>query len=162
MGKESQKGEKMTRITTEKIKKLRAKTKAGVMDCRQALEESGGDMKKAEEWLRKKGIESASKRADRETKHGFVGTYSHHDNTKGSLVSLACETDFVARTKEFQNLANEIAMQVTAMNPKNVKELLKQPWIRDESRTIEDLVKEMAAKTGENVVLKDFKRLELK
>ncbi len=151
----------MIKIKTEQIKKLRVKTKAGVMNCRRALEETKGDMKKAEEWLRKKGIESASKRAGRKTRHGLVGTYSHHDRTKSALASLACETDFVARTKEFRNLVNEIAMQVVAMNPKNKKELLKQPWIRDESKTIEDLVKEMTAKTGENIVLKDFKRLDL-
>lgn len=151
----------MTRVATDQIKKLRAKTKAGVMDCRRALEESGGDLKKAEGWLLKKGIESATKRADRETRHGLVGIYSHHDGTKASLASVACETDFVARTKEFKNLANEIAMQVTAMNPKNIKELLKQLWIRDEKKTISDLVKELSAKTGENIIIKDFKRLDL-
>lgn len=155
-------GEKMIKITTEQIKKLRAKTKAGVMDCRRALKESSGDMKKAEEWLRKKGIEAASKREGRKTNHGFIGEYRHHDGTKGSLVLLTCETDFVARTKEFKDLANEIAMQVTAMKPKDVKELLKQPWIRDESKTIGDLIREMTAKTGENIVLKNFKRLDLK
>lgn len=152
----------MSKITTNQVKKLRTKTKAGVMDCRQALEESGGDMKKAEVWLKKKGVETASKRESRETNHGFIGEYRHHDGTKGSLVLLTCETDFVARTKEFKDLANEMAMQVTAMKPKNVKELLKQSWIRDESKTIGDLVKEMTAKTGENIVLKDFKRLDLK
>jgi elongation factor Ts len=152
----------MSKITLDQIKKLRLKTKAGVMDCRQALEESGGDLTKAEKWLRKKGIKTAAQKEGRETKHGFVGVYSHHDGTKASMVALACETDFVARTKEFQNLTKEIAMQVAAMNPKNVKELLKQPWIRDENQTIGDLIKEMTAKTGENIVLKDFKRLALK
>lgn len=152
----------MTKITTVKIKKLRAKTKAGVMDCRKALEESDGEMKKAEMWLRKKGIESASKREARETSHGYVGVYQHFDGTKGALISLTCETDFVARTEEFQNLAKEIAMQATATSPKSLADLLKQPWIRDESRTIGDLVKEMSGKTGENVVLKGFKRLDLK
>ncbi len=152
----------MTKITTDQVKKLRAKTKAGVMDCRRALKESGGDMKKAEGWLRKKGIESASKREGRETNYGYIGEYRHHDGTKGSLVILTCETDFVARTKEFKDLANEIAMQVTAMEPEDVKALLRQSWIRDESRTIGNLVKEMTAKTGENIVLKNFKRLDLK
>ncbi|MCJ7792715.1 MAG: translation elongation factor Ts [Candidatus Marinimicrobia bacterium] len=152
----------MVKITLEQIKKLRLKTKAGVLDCRQALEESRGDLTKAEKWLRKKGIEAAAKKEGRETKHGWVGAYSHHDGTKASLVALACETDFVARTQEFKTLVQEIAMQVTAMAPKDVKTLLKQPWIRDESRTIADLLKEMTAKTGENIVLKDFKRVDLK
>ena len=152
----------MTKVTMGQIKQLRLKTKAGVLDCRQALEESGGDLAKAEKWLREKGIEAASKKEGRETKHGLVGAYSHHDGTKASLVALACETDFVARTQEFKTLVQEIAMQVTAMTPKDVKALLKQPWIRDESRTIADLLKEMTAKTGENIVLKDFKRVDLK
>lgn len=152
----------MMKIKTEQIKKLRAKTKAGVMDCRQALEESKGNMKKAEEWLRKKGIKSASKRAGRETSEGLVEAYTHHNGSIGSVVAVACETDFVARTESFKKLVHEIAMQVAATNPKNVKELLKQPWIRDESKTIGDLIKELSAKTGENIVVKDFQRLELK
>jgi elongation factor Ts len=151
----------MTKITLDQIKKLRAKTKAGVMDCRQALTETKGEMKKAEEWLRKKGMAQSEKRAGRETSHGFIGVYRHFDGTKASLASLACETDFVAKTEEFQNLANEIAMHGTAMAPKSVKELLQQLWIRDESKTIGDLVKEMSAKTGENIVVKNFERLDL-
>ena len=151
----------MTKITMDQIKKLRFKTKAGVMDCRQALEASKGDIKKAEVWLKKKGLESASKRENRETSHGYIGVYRHHDGAKGSLVSLACETDFVARTKDFQELANEIAMHGTATDPKSVKELLEQPWVRDESQTIGSLIKEMTAKTGENIVIKDFKKLDL-
>lgn len=159
--KRKQKRKEMTKITIEQIKKLRAKTKAGVMDCKKALEESSGDMKKAEEWLRKKGIKSASKRAGRKTSEGLVEAYTHHDGSIGSVVSIACETDFVARTESFKKLAHEIAMQVAATNPKNVKELLKQPWIRDEKRTISDLVNDLRAKTGENIVIEDFKRLRL-
>lgn len=149
------------KVTTDQIKKLRAKTKAGVMDCRKALETSQGDIKKAEAWLLKKGMARAEKRADREVSHGLIGTYSHHDGRVGSLVALACETDFVARTEDFKNLAHELAMQAAATKPKTAAELLKQPWIRDESRTIEDLVKELSAKTGENVVLKGVRFLEL-
>jgi len=151
----------MTKITTEQIKKLRAKTKAGVMDCRQALEASDGDMKKAEKWLRKKGIESASKRAGRETKQGLIEVYTHNDGKIIGIVELLCETDFVARTNEFKQLAHELAMQVAAMNPKNVKEFLKQPWIRDEKKTINSLVKETIGKTGENIVVKRIARFEL-
>ena len=151
----------MSEATTKKIKTLREKTKAGVMDCRQALEETGGDLAKAEKWLRKKGIEAAAKRENRETSQGFIGSYLHHDGTKAALVALTTETDFVARTKEFRELAKEIAMQTAAMKPKNVKELLAMAWIRDESRTIGDLVKELSGKTGENIVLQEFKLMEL-
>jgi len=151
----------MIKITTEQIKKLRAKTRAGVMDCRQALEESNGDMKKAEAWLKKKGIESASKRAGRETTQGVIEVYSHADGKIVGIVELLCETDFAARTKEFKKLAHELAMQVAAMNPKNAKELLKQPWIRDEKRTVDSLVKEVIGKTGENIVVKRIARFKL-
>lgn len=151
----------MTKITTKQIKKLRAKTKAGVMDCHQALRESKGDMKKAEGWLRKKGIKSASKRAGRETTQGVIEVYSHTDGKIVGIVELLCETDFVARTKEFKQLAHELAMQVAAMNPKNVRELLKQPWIRDEKKRTDSLVKEVISKTGENIVVKRITRFEL-
>jgi len=151
----------MTKIITEKIKELRAKTKAGVMDCRRALEESGGDMKKAEEWLRKKGIELASKRAGRKTQQGVIEVYTHNDGKVVGLVELLCETDFVARTDEFKQLAHELAMQVAAMNPRNVKDFLKQPWIRDEKKTIDLLVKELIGKTGENIVVSRVARFEL-
>lgn len=148
-------------ISLQDIKKLRAKTRCGVMDCRQALETSGGDMKKAEAWLLKKGIAGADKRQDRETKSGAIGVYLHHDKTMASLATVACETDFVARTKDFQSLANEVAMQAGATAPKTLKELLDQPWIRDTGKTINDLVKEMSGKTGEKIEVKDFKRLSL-
>jgi len=151
----------MAKITTNQIKKLRAKTKAGVMDCRKALEVSGGDMKKAEKWLLKKGIARAAKKAGRETSQGLIETYTHNDGKIVSLVELLCETDFVAQTDEFKKLAHELAMQVAAMKPKNVKEFLKQPWIRDEKRTIESLVKEAIGKTGENVVIRRIARFEL-
>ncbi len=145
----------------DQIKKLRTKTKAGVMDCRQALEASSGDLKKAEEWLRKKGLKSAEKRASRETSCGMVEAYTHGGGKIVAVVELCCETDFVARTEDFKKLAHELAMQVAALNSKNVKELLSQPWIRDESRKIEELVKELSAKTGENIKVNRLYRLEL-
>jgi len=151
----------MAKITLNQIKKLRAKTKAGVMGCRKALEASGGDMKKAEAWLLKKGIARAAKKAGRETSQGLIETYTHNDGKIVSLVELLCETDFVAQTDEFKRLAHELSMQVAAMKPKNVKELLKQPWIRDEKRTIENLVKEAIGKTGENIVVRRIARFEL-
>jgi elongation factor Ts len=148
----------MTKISLDQIKQLRAKTKAGVMDCRKALEESAGDLKKAEEWLRQKGIEGAGKRTDRPTSGGVLEVYTHSDGRIVSVVELRCETDFVARTEEFRKLAHELAMQVAAMNPKDVKELLKQPWIREEKKTVEELVKETGGKVGENIVVKRIAR----
>lgn len=148
------------KITALQIKDLREKTQAGFADCKMALEESNGDMKKAEEILRKKGFEKADKKADRETKAGLVESYVHGGRI-GVLVSLLCETDFVARTDEFKNLAHEIALQVSSMDPKNVESLLKQEYIRDSSKTIEDLIKETIAKVGENIQIGDFKRSEI-
>jgi len=145
----------------DQIKKLRAKTKAGVMDCRQALEASGDNLKKAEEWLRKKGLQSASKRHGRETDCGLVEAYTHAKGKIVAVVELCCETDFVARTEDFKKLAHELAMQVAALNPKNIKELLSQPWIRDESKKIDELIKELSAKTGENIKINRLYRLEL-
>jgi elongation factor Ts len=145
----------------DQIKKLRSKTKAGVMDCRQALEASGGDLKKAKEWLRKKGLQSADKRAGRETGCGLVEAYTHAEGKIVAVVELCCETDFVARTEDFKKLAHELAMQVAALNPKSVKELLSQPWIRDENKKIEELIKELSAKTGENIKINRLYRLEL-
>lgn len=145
----------------DQIKKLRAKTKAGVMDCRQALEASGDNLKKAEEWLRKKGLQSASKRLGRETDCGLVEAYTHAEGKIVAVVELCCETDFVARTEDFKKLAHELAMQVAALNPKNIKELLSQLWIRDESKKIDELIKELSAKTGENIKVNRLYRLEL-
>ena len=151
----------MTNISLDQIKKLRAKTKAGVMDCRQALEESDGDMVKAEKWLREKGLKSAAKREGRETCQGRIETYTHADGKIVAIVELLCETDFVARTEDFKNLAHELAMQAAAMNPKNNQEFLSQAWIRDEKRTINELVKGLIAKTGENIKVGRIARFEL-
>jgi elongation factor Ts len=145
----------------EDLKKLRAKTKAGVMDCRQALEACGGDLKKAEAWLREKGIKSADKRAEREATCGLVEAYTHGEGKIVAVVELCCETDFVERTEVFKKLAHDLAMQVAAMNPKDTKELLSQPWIKDEKSKIDDLVKELSGKTGENIKVGRFYRLEL-
>lgn len=143
------------------LKKLRDETQASVADIRLALEEGKGDEKKAREWLSKRGLEKAGKKQGRETKAGIVETYIHHDGTSGSTVVLSCETDFVARTDEFKNLAHEIAMEVNALSPKDVKTLLSLPYIRDEKKTIEGLLKEHIAKLGENIQIKDFKRFEI-
>lgn len=148
-------------IDTSLLKKLRAETAASISDCRRALEEAGGDYGKAVEWLQKHGIEKASKKAKRETSQGLIEAYIHQNGRVGALVELACETDFVARTTEFKHLVHELAMQVAAMNPKNVDSLLKQEYIRDSSKTVSEVVKEAIAKLGENIVVKRFERFAI-
>lgn len=151
----------MGNVNLEKLKKLREETSSSVADCRKALEESGGDFKKALEWLKIHGITKAEKKADRETSQGLVESYIHQNGRIGALVELMCETDFVARTTEFKNLAHELVMQVAAMNPKDVDALLKQEYIRDNSITIEGLVKQTVAKLGENIKVNRFERFEI-
>ncbi|OGD09484.1 translation elongation factor Ts [Candidatus Amesbacteria bacterium RIFOXYB1_FULL_44_23] len=145
------------KIDVEAIKKLREATGAGVADCRMALEQSKGDAKKATEILRKKGIEKADKKSDRQVKAGMVFTYAHHTGRVGVILALACETDFVAKTDDFQNLGRELALHVCASTPSNVEELLKQEYVRDPSKTIENLIKEVIGKLGENIQVLEFK-----
>lgn len=147
-------------INAQDIKKLRELTSAGFADCKNALEEASGDIKKAEEILKEKGIAKAAKKGDRETGSGLVESYVHGGRI-GVLVELLCETDFVARTDEFKTLAHEIALQISSMNPESSEELLKQEYIRDASKTIEDLVKEAIAKLGENIKVGKFNRIAL-
>ncbi|HMS22943.1 MAG TPA: translation elongation factor Ts [Candidatus Levybacteria bacterium] len=147
-------------VDTKLIKELREKTGAGIADCREAIEESKGDLKKAEEILQKKGFEKAAKKGDRATNSGLIDSYVHAGRI-GVLVELLCETDFVARTDEFKTLSHEIALQISSMNPKNANELLEQEYIRDSSKTIELLIKEAVAKLGENIILGRFSRIEL-
>lgn len=149
------------KTTIELIKKLREETGAAVMDCRQALQESDGDEKKARLWLEKRGREKAEKKVGRQTGQGLVEAYIHATGRVGAMVELACETDFVARNEEFKKLAHELAMQVASMNPKDVKELLKQEYIRDPQKKVEEVVKETIGKLGENIVIKRFQRFEL-
>ncbi len=142
------------------IKQLREETGAGIADCRIALEESDGDMAEAKEVLLKKGMERADKKADRETKAGLIYSYIHNGRV-GAMVEVGCETDFVAKTDDFVNLCKEVAMQVASMNPENVEELLKQAYIRDTKKTMEDLVKETIGKLGENIQVRRMVRFEL-
>ncbi|MBI2074223.1 MAG: translation elongation factor Ts [Candidatus Levybacteria bacterium] len=151
----------MVQVDIKLLKKLRNETGISLADCRKALEESENDYKKALEWLRQHGIEKAGKKAERETSQGLIEAYLHGNGRVGVLVEILCETDFVARTNEFKQLAHEVAMQIAAMKPKDVQTLLKQEYIRDSSKTIETLVKEAIAKLGENIVLKKFTRFEI-
>ncbi|HUH96325.1 MAG TPA: translation elongation factor Ts [Anaerolineales bacterium] len=193
-------------ITTEMIKELRTATGAGVLDCRKALQESNGDFEKAVDFLREKGMATAAKRADRQASNGVVELYSHGGGRVGVMVEVNCETDFVARSEPFRNLAHEIALQIAASAPKYIKAadipaseldheaeiararakeegkpeavmgkivegrlekfkdevvLLRQPYIRDEDMTVEKLLLQTIAATGENLIVRRFQRWEL-
>jgi elongation factor Ts len=193
-------------ISMEDIKKLRAMTGAGMMDVKNALEETGGNLEKAVQLLRERGIAKAAKKAERAAKEGFVGSYLHHNGKIATLLELNCETDFVARNERFQTLARNIAMHVAMANPsyrsrdevpaealeaerailaKQAKEegkpepviakivegrlnkffeeqcLLEQRFIKDDSKTIEELVKEAIATIGENIQVGRFARIAI-
>ena len=182
-------------VTTEMVKKLRAMTNAGMMDVKRALEDAGGDLDKAAQLLRERGIAKADKKAEREAKEGVVGTYVHHNGKLAVLVEVNSETDFVARNDVFKDLARNLAMHVAMANPQYVRRedvpedivaaerealrkqaleegkpeavaekivegrlgkffaetvLLEQPYIKDDKKTVGDLVKEVAATLGEN------------
>lgn len=197
----------MADISAKLVKELRDKTGAGMMDCKKALQESGGDLTKATEWLRQKGITSADKKSGRVAAEGLVGSYIHTGGRVGVLVEVNCETDFVARREEFQALVKNVAMQVAACpnveyvkvedippdvvekekaiemgrddmagKPQNIKEkivlgriekrlkeltLLDQPYIKDQSITVEELVKQNVATLGENIQVRRFVRFVL-
>ena len=158
--------------TTELIKELRERTSAGVMDCKKALDETNGNVDKAEQILKEQGIASAAKKAGRDTDQGLIETYIHSGGRIGAMVEVNCETDFVARTKEFSDLAHDIAMQIAAMNPSTLEEnntdvasdnssLLQQPFIKDPSKNIQELINETVGKLGENIRVRRFKRFSL-
>jgi elongation factor Ts len=151
----------MISISLDQLKKLRAETSAGVSDCRQALEDANGDYEKAKKLLVQRGMEKAAKKANRTTNAGVVESYVHGGGKVGVLVELRCETDFVARTDDFKKLAHEICLQVAAMNPKNVKALMKSEYIRDPQVTIDQLVKQTIAKVGENILIGRFSRIDI-
>lgn len=198
-----------TTFSAKDVQSLRQRTGAGMMDCKKALEETGGDVEKAAELLRKKGIAKAETRSGRTATEGMVASYIHHNGKLGVLVEVNCETDFVSRGELFQELVRSIAEHIAAGvpqpamaitreevspevvererrifteqaqasgKPANViqkmidgrldkffKEvaLLDQPWVRDDAKTIGDLVKETAAKTGENIVVRRFARFKI-
>lgn len=151
----------MGKISIDTIKKLRENTGAGVMEVKKALEESKGNEKQALEWIQKKGLAKAEKRAGHEAGQGVIASYVHHGGKIGVLVEIRSETDFVARNEEFYKLGNEIAMQVASMNPKDIKELLTQDSIRDPRKKIGEMVTELSAKTGEKIEVSRFVRFEL-
>lgn len=145
----------------DKIKTLREKTGAGVMDAKKALEEAKGDLTKAIEIIAQKGLTKAASKSEREVTNGRVYAYVHNTGKVGAMVEIACETDFVANTEEFSTLCKEVAMQIASMNPADVEALLAQTYIRDGSKTVGDLVKALIAKTGENMKIVRFVRFAL-
>lgn len=151
----------MIKVSIDQVKKLRDQTGAGIMAARDALVEAGGDFKKAAAILKKKGLAKAETKKERETKAGLVVSYVHTTGRIGVLVALACETDFVARTDDFAHLGHELCLQVASMNPRNVKALLTQEYIRDPKITIEELIKQTIGKLGENIKVGEIVRLEI-
>jgi elongation factor Ts len=163
-------------ITVDMIKELREQTGAGIMDCRTALIGTEGDLAKALEILKEKGLLKAEKKAGRTTDQGLIEAYIHTAGRIGAMIELNCETDFVARTDEFKELAHCLAMQVAALNPKYVSEkdipegedidsceycLLNQQYIKDPTRAVNDVIVETIAKVGENIRVRRFTRYEL-
>lgn len=174
-------------ISATQVKELREKTGAGIMECKRALEESGGDLNQAASLLKQQGLAKAEKKAGRAALQGLVEPYIHAGGRIGSLVEVNCETDFVARTAEFRTLAHDVAMQVAATSPRYLSEeqipaeawpelerefgdrtkaleavsLLDQVFIKDGRRTIRDIVRDNIAKVGENILIRRFARFEL-
>lgn len=174
-------------VTTSQVKELRERTGAGIMECKRALQETGGDIEKATAKLKQQGLAKAEKKAGRSALQGVIEPYIHAGGRIASLVEVNCETDFVARTPDFRTLAHDVAMQIAAMNPKYVSEeevpaeawaelerehggraqalaavcLLDQPFIKNPKLAIRDLVKEGIAKLGENIIIRRFARFEV-
>jgi elongation factor Ts len=163
--------------TAEDVKRLREVSGAGVMDCKKALDANDGNVDKAVKWLREQGIASADKKSGRETSQGLVDSYIHAGGRIGVLIEVNCETDFVARTDTFKQLVHDVAMQVAGIpstlvineedlppgTEGSIEEtvLMKQSFIKDGSRTIEQLVKTAIGQTGENIRIRRFTRFEL-
>jgi len=144
----------------EQIQKLREITGAGVMECKRALQEADGDFDKAISIIHEQGLIRAEKKKERTTDAGILESYVHNERV-GVLLELRCETDFVGRSKEFKELAHNLAMQIVAMDPINIDDLLKQMYIKDETLTVEDLIKRVIAKLGENIKVERFCRYEI-
>ena len=140
------------------IKALREETGVSIMKCKQALEEASGDMEKARELIRGLSAKAAAKKADRELGAGVIQSYIHPNNTIGVLISLACETDYVARNDDFVVLANDIAMHIAAMIPESVSDLMEQGFVKDPETTIGKLLEEATLKIGERIEVAEFTR----
>ena len=163
-------------VSIDLIKTLRQRTGAGIMNCKQALEQAEGHLDKAEDILKEAGFAAAAKKAHRETREGIIEAYIHSGNRIGALIEVDCETDFVARTDEMKELAHNLAMQVAAMAPLHIGDenidpeesrppaeicLLQQPYIKDPSRRVQEVIQEAVAKMGENIRIHRFARFAL-
>ncbi len=148
-------------VDVKLIQKLRQQTGARMLDCKQALEKAEGNFDQAIELVEQAGLDRAESKEGRETSAGLIVSYVHNNGKVGSLVEVQCETDFVAKNKEFKTMARDIAMQVTAMKPENVADLLQQKFIKDASIDVETLIKSVSGKIGENMKVKRFVRYEL-
>ena len=147
-------------VTAELVKQLREKTGAGMMDCKKVLTETDGDMEKAAELLRERGIAKAAKKSDRIAAEGLVAAYVTADKKVGAIVEVNAETDFVAKNAEFKSFVDDIACQVAEKNPANVEELLEQKYIKDESKTVKEVLTNKIATIGENMTIRRFVRFE--
>ncbi len=145
----------------ELVKKIRLETGLGIMEIKSAVEEAKGDETKAKQLLKEKGFKKAESKAERETHQGRVATYTHSTGKIGVMVELQCETDFVAKHEDFLALTKDLCLQIAAMNPETVEDLLKQEFIKDGSKTIEEMIKTLVAKFGENMKLTRFARFEI-
>jgi len=164
------------KITTESVKEVRSRTNAGILACKNALLEAGGDVGKAVEALQRRGVAIAEKKKERIVTDGIIEAYIHHTKQIGAIVELNCETDFVARTDEFRELARNLAMQVVATSPQfiSLEEmpsetemdpqivcLLSQPFIKEPDKTVQEIITGTIAKVGENIKVRRFARFEL-
>jgi len=150
----------MPNITIDQVKELRDRTGISIAQCKKALEDAEGDMTKAMGFLKEKGAEIAGKKADRALRAGAVSAYIHSNGQMGALVQVFSETDFVSKNKDFKTLADDLAMHVAAMNPADLTELLAQPFVKDPSLTIDDLVKSYIQKFGERIEIGHFARFD--
>ena len=148
-------------VNIDQIKQLREETEISISECRKALTGAKGDLQKAKEILKEWGKDFARKKTEKEVKQGIIESYVHSNKKIGAMIELCCETDFVAKSSDFQKLAHELALQITAINPSEENSLLDQLWIRDQAKTIKDLIDEYIAKLGENIIIKRFVRYEL-
>lgn len=146
--------------SVEKLKQLREETGSSISECKKALSEAQDDLEKAKVILREWGKDFAEKKTKREAGQGIIDTYIHPGKKIGVIIELRCESDFVAKNEDFQKLAHELCLQIAAL-PQEETEVLEQPWIRDESKTVKELINEYIAKFGENIILKRFARYEL-
>ena len=145
----------------ELVKKLRIELGLGIMEIKAALEEADGDEVKAKQILKEKGFKKAEKKSDREMHQGRVATYTHSTGKIGVIVEVFCETDFVAKHEDFLGFTKDVCLQIAAMNPETVEDLMKQEFIKDTSKTIDEMIKTLISKFGENMKIGQMTRFEI-